>query len=230
MFIATNNRLLGAPARLVAALALAVAVALALLAPASAQTATQRDFFGTVVSADATLLVIATDDGDVDVLVNDDTEVRIPSHDDASVGDLLPGDVVAVSLESQGGVLVADKIQLVPGKTRDRHVPGQVVGLTADEIRVLTPGRSETLTFLREAETEVRFHQSTDDLGIGDFVVIVARRSTRPSTSALTTTLATVSPKVPVTKATVPSMMLRPSQECSSLRLGQTQRNPSPPS
>ena len=171
-----HNKLLAAPTRALAALALAAAVTLALLSSASAQTFTERDFFGTVVSVDETSLVVATDDGDVEVLVTDETEVKIPSQDDATISDLLPGDVVAISLEEEGGLLVADKIHLIPGKTRDRHVPGEVIGLTDAEITILTPGADETLTFRRTGDTELRFHRGTDDLAVGDFVVIVARR------------------------------------------------------
>ena len=169
--------------RLLATLAVLVAGAIAAFALASAPALAQssedvqvqaRDFFGTIVSVDEGVIVVASDDVDVEVTVGEETDVRIPSRPEAGLGDLRVGDVVAVSLDPSGE---ADRIQLIPGKTRSRHVPGEVVALSESQISILTLGTSAaTVTFDRGASTEVKFHQGTTELAVGDFVVIVALR------------------------------------------------------
>ncbi|MCH7655091.1 MAG: hypothetical protein IIC95_03780 [Chloroflexi bacterium] len=169
--------------RLLATLAVLVAGAIAAFALASAPALAQssedvqvqaRDFFGTIVSVDEGVIVVASDGVDVEVTVGEETDVRIPSRPEAGLGDLRVGDVVAVSLDPSGE---ADRIQLIPGKTRSRHVPGEVVALSESQISILTLGASAaTVTFERGASTEVKFHQGTTELAVGDFVVIVALR------------------------------------------------------
>lgn len=139
-----------------------------------AQPSDVRDFFGTVVSVGEGVIVVTTQDADVEVPVGDETDVRIPSEPDAGLDDLRVGDVVAVSLDESGE---AESVQLIPGKTRSRHIPGEVVALSDAQISILTLGVSAaTVTFDRDAGTEVKFHQDTTELAVGGFVVIVARR------------------------------------------------------
>ena len=164
--------------RLLATLLVLAAAALAAFAltagSAFAQSPEVRDFFGTIVSVGEGAIVVATEDGDVEVLIGDETDVRIPSEPDAGLDDLRVGDVVAVSLDESGE---AERIQLIPGKTRSRHIPGEVVALSEVQISILTLGASAaTVTFDRDADTEVKFHQGTTELAVGDFVVIVALR------------------------------------------------------
>ncbi|MCI0816407.1 MAG: hypothetical protein J4N29_05100, partial [Chloroflexi bacterium] len=141
---------------------------------ASAQSPEVRDFFGTIVSISEGAIVVTTEDGDIDVPIGADTDVRIPSEPDAGLDDLRVGDVVAVSLDESGE---AERVQLIPGKTRSRHIPGEVVALSEAQISVLTLGASAaTVTFDRDADTEVKFHQGTTELAVGSFVIIVARR------------------------------------------------------
>ncbi|MCH7607623.1 MAG: hypothetical protein IIC94_03515 [Chloroflexi bacterium] len=165
-------------------LAAAALAAFALTAgSASAQSSDVRDFFGTIVSVGEGVIVVATDDGDVDVPIGAETDVRIPSEPDAGPDDLRVGDVVAVSLDESGE---AERVQLIPGKTRSRHIPGEVVALTDVQISVLTLGASAaTVTFDRDAGTEVKFHQGTTELAVGDFVVIVALRDPSGELGAL---------------------------------------------
>ena len=153
----------------------AAATALAFTAhAAAAQSPEERDFFGTVASVGEGVIVVTTKDGDVGVPISDDTDVRIPSQPDAGPDDLRVGDVVAVSLQDSGE---ADKVQLIPGKTRSRHLPGEVTAVSDTQITILTLGATgATITFDRDADTEVNFHQGTSELAVGSFVVIVARR------------------------------------------------------
>ena len=89
--------------RLLATLLVLAAAALAAFAltagSASAQTPEVRDFFGTIVSVGEGVIVVATDDGDVDVPIGAETDVRIPSEPDAGPDDLRVGDVVAVRVD-----------------------------------------------------------------------------------------------------------------------------------
>ncbi|MCI0778826.1 MAG: hypothetical protein J4N32_02310 [Chloroflexi bacterium] len=164
--------------RLLATLLVLAVTALAAFAltagSASAQSPEVRDFFGTIVSISEGAIVVTTEDGDIDVPIGADTDVRIPSEPDAGLDDLRVGDVVAVSLDESGE---AERVQLIPGKTRSRHIPGEVVALSEAQISVLTLGASAaTVTFDRDADTEVKFHQGTTELAVGSFVIIVARR------------------------------------------------------
>ena len=178
--------------RLLATLLVLVAAALAAFALTAgsasaqspfAQSSDVRDFFGTIVSVGEGVIVVATDDGDVDVPIGAETDVRIPSEPDAGPDDLRVGDVVAVSLDESGE---AERIQLIPGKTRSRHIPGEVVVLSEIQISILTLGASAaTVTFDRDADTEVKFHQGTTELAVGDFVVIVALRDPSGELGAL---------------------------------------------
>ena len=140
----------------------------------AAQSPMERDFFGTIVSVGVGVIVVTTEDGNIEVLISSDTEVRIPSQPNPGLDDLRVGDVVAVSLEDSGE---ADKVQLIPSKTRSRHLPGEVTAVSDTQITILTLGvAGATITFDRDADTGVKFHQGTSVLAVGSFVVIVARR------------------------------------------------------
>ncbi len=77
-----------------------------------------------VVSVSPDLLVISSDGTIVDIPVSENTKVRPPRKRDAEITDLAEGDRVAVTLEEEDGVLTADTVFLIPGKTRTKHVPG----------------------------------------------------------------------------------------------------------
>ena len=103
-----------------------------------------KDLFGTLVSVTVLpdgfgVLVINTKDGIVDVLTDGETQFRLARNRDAGIGDLADGDLLAVSLEEEDGVLVAEKVFLVPGKTRHRHVPGEIVSLIVGEQITIQP-------------------------------------------------------------------------------------------
>lgn len=136
-----------------------------------------RDLFGTVMAIGEGILTVKTDRGVVELVVTEDSDVRLPRKMDATIADLVVGDVVAVSLEEKGGKLVPDKIVLVPGKTRNKHVPGEVVAVTSTHITVRPAGPAdEPITFSRSLATGVRFHHGETELTVGSFVVIAAVR------------------------------------------------------
>jgi len=136
-----------------------------------------RDFFGTVMAVGERILTVKTDSGVVELVETEDSDVRLPRKRDATIADLVVGDVVAVSLEEKGGKLVPDKIVLVPGKTRNKHVPGEVVAVTTTHITVRPTGPAvETITFSRGPATGVRFHHGETELTVGSFVVVAAVR------------------------------------------------------
>lgn len=160
------------------ALLLLVAGALVAAPAAFADTHEPRDLFGTIVSTGETSFIVLTDDGEVEVLVSDETEVRLPSNDDGELTDLMVGDVVAVSVEDEEGVLTADKVHVIPGKTRTRHIPGEVVDLSDVSISVLPFGdNAATVTLDLTSDTKVNFHHGIDELGIGSFVIAVTKQN-----------------------------------------------------
>ena len=162
---------------------LAVAVlglAAMLLAPGvSAQAPQTKDFFGTVLSQEDGTLVVRSDDIVVEVPVDEDTRVRLPLKADATTDELAEGDRVAISLRDDGSQ-VADKILVVPTKTRFRNVPGVVTAVSDHEITVRRPGASgEPITFSRTPSTKLRFRGHATELREGSLVVIVAARDAK---------------------------------------------------
>ena len=162
------------------------AMAVFTIAAVSAQSPQERDFFGTVVSAEGDLLIITTDDGINEIPTSNDTRVQLPLKRNATLMDLVEGDFVAVSLEEVDGVLVADKIFLIPGKTQYRHVPGEVMEVSDTQITLQPPGAgAEPIIFSWGPNTKVRYHRDQTELVVGGFVVIVAGRD--PITGELVT-------------------------------------------
>ena len=142
-----------------------------------------RDLFGTVVLVtvlpeDQGVLVINTKDGIVDVLTDADTKFTLPRKRHVRIDDLVEGDLVAVSLEEKDGVLVANKVFLVSGKTQYRHVPGVIVDFIAGEqITIQPPGASaEQVTFNITDRTKIKRRGGVDGLIEGLFVVVSAVR------------------------------------------------------
>jgi hypothetical protein len=136
-----------------------------------------RDFFGTVLSVAGGILVANTDAGVVEVSVTAATRIRLSQKSDAELADLIIGDLVAVSLEEKEGEYFADKIVRVPVKTRNKHVPGEVVAITDTHITVAsTVPAAAPVTFRRAQSTPVRFHRGESKIGVGSFVIIGAVR------------------------------------------------------
>ena len=148
----TNKRkILKAKAIVAGALAMAITVAAVAFSTgdASADSPKAKDFFGTVLTQQGGILFVDTADGTIDVPVDEDTQIRIPSNRHASIEDLTEGDRIGISLEEENGVLVADKIVLIPGKTRFRHVFGTV---TAVNESTITIRHSSSCRTVREAQ------------------------------------------------------------------------------
>ena len=154
-------------------------------ATVSAQSPQEKDFFGTVVSAGGGVLVITTDEGIKEVTTSESTKVRLPLKRNAKLTDLAEGDLVAVSLDEEDGVLVADKVFLIPGKTQFRHVPGEVTAVSDIQITILPPGEGAEAVTFSISTAEVRFHKDTTELAVGSFVIVVAGRD--PVTGQLLT-------------------------------------------
>ena len=143
-----------------------------------------RDLFGTVASIkvlpdDQGVLSINTMDGLVDVLTVVDTSFKLLHNRNARIDDLVDGDLVAVSMEEKDGVLVADKVFLVPGKTQHQHVPGVIVGLIpGEQITIERSGASgEQIIFDITERTKINLLGRADELTEGLFVVVLSERS-----------------------------------------------------
>ena len=155
----------------------------------------ERDLFGTVVSVGEDSLILDTEDGAVEVPVTDDPKIRFPRKKNATLADLVEGDRLAISLEEEDGLLIADKIALIPEKTQTRHFPGVVTALSStdtiiESITIEPPGNGSSTTFTLSS-TIIRFRnqQGTDELppNLADinskFVVVHPTRD--PDTGAI---------------------------------------------
>ena len=155
----------------------------------------ERDLFGTVVSVGEDSLILDTEDGAVEVPVTDDPKIRFPRKKNATLADLVEGDRLAISLEEEDGLLIADKIALIPEKTQTRHFPGVVTALSStdtiiESITFEPPGNGSSTTFTLSS-TIIRFRnqQGTDELPPnladinGKFVVVHPTRD--PDTGAI---------------------------------------------
>ena len=151
---------------------------------------TERDLFGTVVSVGEGSLTIDTEEGPVEVPVTEDTKIRLPRKKNATLADLVEGDHLAISLEEEDGLLVANKIALIPEKTQTRHLPGVVTAVSSTGMTIEPPGTGSSTTFtLSSTIIRYRNQQATDELPpnlsniVGKFVVIHPSRD--PDTGAL---------------------------------------------
>ena len=137
----------------------------------------QLDFFGTVVSASGDVLEVNSQGEIVEVVTTVDTKIKLPRIPVATLADLSQGDVVAISLIQTDAGLVADKIHLIPGKTKFRHFPGQVVELSGVQMTIQPPGKSTgPITFNLTTSTDIRVHRNSPALGVGSFVIVGAAR------------------------------------------------------
>jgi hypothetical protein len=145
--------------------------------PFRLQTRQTLDFFGTVLSVGEGVLTAKTVSGVIKVSLTSDTSIRLSHKPDAEPSDLIPGDLVAVSLGERDGRYYADKIVRVPLKTRNKHVPGEVVAITDTHITVAsTVPEAAPVIFRRAQNTPVRFHRGESEIGVGAFVIIGAVR------------------------------------------------------
>ena len=141
------------------------------------------DFFGTVAGfrlngAAPRALLIDAAPGRIEALITAATEVRVPYQTTADIYDLAPGDTVAVTLNANPASdldAYASIIQLVLDDTRNRHISGRVVRVSATEIVVqLTGAGAQTAAFRLSPEVSIRFHQGSAELEAGAFVIVVA--------------------------------------------------------
>ena len=138
----------------------------------------ELDFFGTIADVQPDgggdgSLVIDTIRGRVQIRADAATSIQLPQNSDASLSDLAPGDVVAVSLHSSMDRALADVIRLISGVTVNRHVSGVVtyVSSTVLVVRALGPSL-ETITFQLLPSVQVNYHHGMTHLAPGAFVII----------------------------------------------------------
>lgn len=144
---------------------------------ASAQEPPARDFFATVLWVEDPVLALVTRDGvELEVTTTDDTVIRLPLKRDATIDDVAEGDVVAVSLVNGEGNVV-DKIFVVPGKTRHKHIVGEAIEVSDDHLAVDPFGRgSDPIEFNITDETNIVFRRGATELFEGSFVIVLAVR------------------------------------------------------
>ena len=136
------------------------------------------DFFGKVLEvwrnfAGGGSLAVNTARGRVDVEVVEDTEIRAPNRSAPDLGDLTPGDQLAVSLKSDAVGAVARQVHLVPTKTRNRHLAGRVSSLSESEIVVQPLGEgSEPAVFQLSESVQITLHEGVAELTQGQFVIV----------------------------------------------------------
>ena len=136
------------------------------------------DFFGSVLEIRRKFigggtLGVNTSRGRVDVDIASDTEIRAPNRPNAGLGDLDLGDQVAVSLKQDPKGTEARQVHLVPSKTRNRHLAGQVTSLSDSEIVIQPPGDdSEAVTFQLSETVQINLHEGVSDLAQGRFVIV----------------------------------------------------------
>ena len=159
------------------------AVAVSALVPPSVsaqEPPAEMDFFGTVISVAGDAVVISTDAGEVTVTIAPGSKVRLPVIGAGRTGaaaDLAEGDFIAVSLEFEDGELVVDVVQLIPGKTRFRHVPGTVIAVSAGSITIQPRNpNADPITLGIDAAGTDLFLEEGDAIAEGDFGIIVATR------------------------------------------------------
>jgi hypothetical protein len=147
------------------------------LAPAYAQVPEQsRDFFGVVLSIEGDVLIVAAEGDVIEITVDSDTSIRLPFMADAGITDLTEGDQIAVSLDADG-TTVADKIFLIPTKTRFRHVFGTVMAISDVQIVIQpTSADADPFTFDLTDSTKINLRGVTSELEVGVRVVIFAER------------------------------------------------------
>ena len=136
------------------------------------------DFFGSVLEirpnfTGGGVLSVDTDRGRVDFSIASDTEIRVPNRPNSTLRDLDLGDPVAVSLKADEQDAVARQVHLVPSKTRNRHLAGQVSLLSDTEIVVQPPGESsDPVTFQLASTVQVKLHEGVSGLTVGGYVVV----------------------------------------------------------
>ncbi len=147
------------------------------LAPVYAQAPEQsRDFFGVVLSIENDVLLVAAEDDVIEVSVDPKTSIWLPLKADAAITDLAEGDQIAVSLGADG-TAVADKIFLIPTKTRFRHVFGTVAAVSDTQITIQpTIADADPITFDLTNSTRISLRGVVSELQDGVRVVIVAER------------------------------------------------------
>ena len=142
-----------------------------------------RDYVAVVLSVNGDILTVQADFGVADVLPDASTRVVLPLDAKASISDLLPGDEVAVSLKD-GSAVVAEKILLIPGKSKYRHVTGQVLDLTGTSVTIQGPGAATEPVVLKITPFTRTINRSyPSKLATGSYVVVVVERDPNTGTT-----------------------------------------------
>ena len=137
-----------------------------------------QNFKGTISGKEASSLTLTLKDGSVVTLViNNDTRIKIPTMKIATVDGInLESQVVVQARADDTGALVAQKIQVIPGKPTKIHRVGVVTQYAAGSSITIKDKDGSTTTFTLTADIKILPKQSAGSLAAGDKVTIISRR------------------------------------------------------
>ena len=119
-------------------------------------------------------MVVKTKDGEVTVSVTLETLYRAPENDDASLGDISPGDKIAALVQQEGDLTIATTIMFVPNRGKVVHIIG-VIAEVADGTAVILTEKGRRVT--------AEFGLNGDIPDVGTVVTVVGRLN--PDTDVL---------------------------------------------
>ena len=144
----------------------------------SGSTSAPRNFKGSVSAVDAASLTLTLADGSTQAfVVNEQTRINIPTVKKAAVTDIVVGAQAAVQARAdQDGALVAQKIQVIPGKPTQIHRVGVVTEYTAGVSITIAGKDGTTTTFKLTETTKILPAHRADQLAAGAQVTVISRR------------------------------------------------------
>ena len=145
-----------------------------------------QNFKGIVIAKDASGLTLTLKDGSlVAVVINEDTKIKIPTVKNATVEEInLESQAVVQARTDDTDTLVANKIQVIPGKPTKIHRVGVVTAYTAGSSITVEDKSGGSTSFSLDANTKMLPNKRADSLAVGDRVTIISRRD--PTSGPLT--------------------------------------------
>ncbi len=137
-----------------------------------------QNFKGIVSAKTETGLTLTLKDGkEVSVAVSDQTKIHIPTLKDATLADInLQVQAAVQARPDSAGNLVAQKIQVVPGKPTKIHRVGTVTVYTPNSSITIQAKDGSTFTFALTAETKILPAGRAGSLGKDAIVTIISPR------------------------------------------------------
>ncbi|MFQ5933695.1 MAG: hypothetical protein ACE5KI_03525, partial [Dehalococcoidia bacterium] len=113
---------------------------MATVAAAPLQQGEEQDgVFGVVTAVDGDVIYVQTKDGDIlQVHVTSDTKFQAPQEEMESLDAIRPGDRIAILVVSQGDLLVAQIVMVIPQQVRVVHIIGAITEVTEGTAFVVT--------------------------------------------------------------------------------------------